>query len=96
MKPERIGITERIDDLKTKSGWNTNETPSAIVKTYEFESYPEAMGFLIEVGTLAEELGTVPTISIEDGNKVTLLLGEEPTAGVTETDVAFAEALATA
>ena len=94
MKPERIGLGDRIDDLKEKSGWTASETPSSIVKTFEFESYSEAMSFLIEVGSLAEVAGTVPTIAIEDGNKVTLILGEEPVSGVTEADVAFAEALA--
>ncbi|MBW3636251.1 MAG: 4a-hydroxytetrahydrobiopterin dehydratase [Armatimonadetes bacterium] len=58
-------------------------------KTYEFEDFVAAMGFVIEVAQLAEEVGHHPDIDIRY-NKVILALTTRDEGGVTERDVRLA------
>jgi 4a-hydroxytetrahydrobiopterin dehydratase len=65
---------------------------SSISKTWEFEDFVEAMGFVIELAQLAEDVGHHPDIDIRY-NKVTLTLTTHEEDGVTERDVRMAREL---
>jgi 4a-hydroxytetrahydrobiopterin dehydratase len=65
---------------------------SSISKTWEFEDFVEAMGFVIELAQLAEDVGHHPDIDIRY-NKVTLTLSTHEEDGVTERDVRLAREL---
>ncbi|HEX9996484.1 MAG TPA: 4a-hydroxytetrahydrobiopterin dehydratase [Abditibacterium sp.] len=63
-----------------------------IRKTFEFDDFVGAMGFVIEVAQLAEELEHHPDIDIRY-NKVILKLTTHDEGGVTEHDVRLARAI---
>ncbi len=94
MNPERIG--GRVANLQENQGWASNKLPQSLEKSFVFATYSDAITFLIEVGSLAEATGALPTIVVENGNQVTLRLGQPDDAQVGEADVDFAEALAIA
>ncbi len=60
-----------------------------IRKTFVFEDFVAAMGFVIEVAQLAEEVGHHPDIDIRY-NRVVLALTTHDVGGVTERDVRLA------
>lgn len=61
-------------------------------KTFEFDDFVGAMGFVIEVAQLAEELEHHPDIDIRY-NKVILKLTTHDEGGVTERDLRLARAI---
>ncbi|GAB4208305.1 MAG: 4a-hydroxytetrahydrobiopterin dehydratase [Roseiflexaceae bacterium] len=77
-------ITERLERLE---GW-TREG-NEIRCTFEFESFPEAIGFVTHVAFLAEAARHHPDIDIRY-NKVTLALTTHDAGGLTEQDFALA------
>ena len=73
--------------LQSLSGWQSTE--GGLRKKYEFEDFVGAMGFVIEVAQLAEELEHHPDIDIRY-NKVILTLTTHDEGGVTQQDVRLA------
>lgn len=73
--------------LQNLSGWELSD--EKIRKTFEFEDFVAAMGFVIEVAQLAEEVGHHPDIDIRY-NRVILALTTHDEGGVTERDVRMA------
>lgn len=73
--------------LQNLDNWQLKD--EKIRKTYEFEDFVAAMGFVIEVAQLAEEVGHHPDIEIRY-NKVVLSLTTHDEGGVTEKDVRLA------
>lgn len=73
--------------LQNLDNWQLKD--EKIRKTYEFEDFVAAMGFVIEVAQLAEEVGHHPDIEIRY-NKVVLSLTTHDEGGITEKDVRLA------
>jgi 4a-hydroxytetrahydrobiopterin dehydratase len=81
---QRAAALERLD------GWSAEG--EAIVRTFRFTDFVQAMDFVGEVAELAEERRHHPDIDIRY-NKVTLRLSSHDAGGVTERDIGFAEAV---
>jgi 4a-hydroxytetrahydrobiopterin dehydratase len=87
----------RLDDATIASllqeipGWERQG--DALVRTYVFKNFREAMAFVNRVAELAEEARHHPDITIRY-NRVQLLLTTHETGGITERDIALARKLA--
>ncbi|HEY8966581.1 MAG TPA: 4a-hydroxytetrahydrobiopterin dehydratase [Candidatus Methylacidiphilales bacterium] len=76
-----------------KQGLPWSETPSGLRKTYVFDDFRAAFGFVVEVARLAEDADHHPDIDIR-WNKVTLTLITHSAGNkVTEKDHALAARL---
>jgi len=87
----------RLDDVTITSllqeipGWERQG--DALVRTYTFKNFREAMAFVNRVAELAEEARHHPDITIRY-NRVQLLLTTHEAGGITERDIALARKLA--
>ncbi|WP_448576259.1 4a-hydroxytetrahydrobiopterin dehydratase [Thermomicrobium sp.] len=87
----------RLDDATIASllqeipGWERQG--DALVRTYTFKNFREAMAFVNRVAELAEEARHHPDITIRY-NRVQLLLTTHEAGGITERDIALARKLA--
>jgi 4a-hydroxytetrahydrobiopterin dehydratase len=87
----------RLDDATIASllqeipGWERQG--DALVRTYVFKNFREAMAFVNRVAELAEEARHHPDITIRY-NRVQLLLITHEAGGITERDIALARKLA--
>lgn len=79
-------ITHRLDHLQ---GWSLNE--QAMEKDFEFKDFPAAMVFMNRLVPVAEKLDHHPDWS-NSYNKVHIRLTTHDSGGLTEADMAFAEA----
>ena len=73
--------------LAAHSGWSLEG--ATITRTFEFEDFAEAMGFVTRVGVSAERAFHHPDIDIR-WNKVTLGLTSHDVGGLTERDTQLA------
>jgi 4a-hydroxytetrahydrobiopterin dehydratase len=73
--------------LKTLSGWNYMD--SAIVKSYTFKDFVQAMRFVNTVAATAESVNHHPDIDIR-WNTVKLALSTHSAGGLTEKDIHLA------
>ncbi len=62
-----------------------------IEKTLKFKDFSEALGFVNDVGAIAEAEGHHPNISLHDWNKVTLTLYTHSLNSLSENDFILAE-----
>ena len=80
---------EQISEmLKTLPGWEREG--EAIVKTFEFEWFTPAMGFVTKVALLAERYDHHPDIDIRY-KTVRLLLTSHDAGGLTDRDIDLAK-----
>lgn len=73
--------------LEALEGWNRRD--KEIVRDFQFRDFVEAMGFIVQVGVLAERADHHPTLT-NMYNRVTVALWSHDSDGVTERDVALA------
>lgn len=76
--------------LEQLADWNFNN--DGIEKKFVFENFVQAMGFLVQVGILAEKQGHHPEIA-NTYNKVSLRLTTHDAKGLTEKDFNLASAI---
>ena len=67
--------------------WSVEE--NTITRTFIFEDFAEALGFVVRVGVAAERVFHHPDIDVR-WNKVTLSLTSHDVGGLTERDVELA------
>lgn len=75
--------------LKRIVGW-TLQAEKNIHKEFHFENFKEAMGFLNEVGDVAEYEGHHPDMHLHNWNKVTISLSTHALKGLSENDFIMA------
>jgi 4a-hydroxytetrahydrobiopterin dehydratase len=80
---------EREEALARLDGWGYED--GDIVRTFVFHDFAQASSFVNKVATVAEERHHHPDIDIRY-NKVILRLSSHDVGGVTERDLALAEA----
>lgn len=78
--------------LARLDGWSAAEGRDAIVKTYRFADFTEAFAFMAQVALVAERMDHHPEWS-NVYNRVDVLLATHDAGGVTERDVALAQAM---
>jgi 4a-hydroxytetrahydrobiopterin dehydratase len=86
-RPEKIGADAA---LKSLSGWTAKDGRDAIVKTFQFEDFNAAFGFMTRVALKADKLDHHPEW-FNVYNKVEVLLSTHDADGVTALDVELAK-----
>jgi 4a-hydroxytetrahydrobiopterin dehydratase len=81
---------EQIDTyLKKIKGWQVIDN-KIIQKTLNFIDFKRALGFINEVGDLAEFEGHHPDLNLHNWNKVTITLSTHAVKGLSENDFIMA------
>jgi len=88
-RPERIGAGRALESLPL---WRAAEGRDGIVRSLKFKGFAEAFGFMAEVALVAERMDHHPEWS-NVYNRVEVLLATHEAGGVTERDVALAQAI---
>jgi 4a-hydroxytetrahydrobiopterin dehydratase len=78
-------IRTRLEDL---TGWELGD--AAIGKDYRFDTFPQAVAFVVAVGFAAEAANHHPDLDVRY-NRVHLELSTHSEGGVTHKDLALAE-----
>jgi 4a-hydroxytetrahydrobiopterin dehydratase len=76
-------VTRHTRGMETTNGWNESE--GALEHTFTFKDFREALGFVNDVGELAEAENHHPDIAI-NYNKVTLRWWTHTAGGITDRD----------
>ena len=83
----KLSDVEIAQALTTLDGWAHHD--NQIVREFQFADFVEALGFITQVGVLAERANHHPTIT-NTYNRVAIALWSHDSDGVTERDVALA------
>jgi len=78
--------------MDAPDGWNLEEGGKALVRTFKFNGFSEAFGFLTRVALHAEKADHHPEFT-SVWNRVDFRLTSHDSGGVTERDIALAEAI---
>ena len=82
------------DEIRTRleglAGWEVGD--AAIAKDYRFDTFPQAVAFVVAVAFAAETANHHPDLDIRY-NRVHVELSTHSEGGVTENDVDLAEAI---
>ena len=90
--PEKLTGNDRRSALSRLPGWSEAKDRDAISKTFTFSDFNEAFGFMTRAALVAEKLDHHPEwFNVYD--KVEVTLATHDAGGVTERDVALAEAM---
>jgi len=84
----KLAQTELDQALRDLPGWSVKN--GMIVKTYEHESFPEAIVFVSAVAHLAERMNHHPDVDIRYSN-ITVALVTHDQGGITKRDVELAQ-----
>ena len=91
-------MPQKLDDAARKSlaarlpGWLLAEGRDAIQKTFKFEDFSEAFGFMTRAALVAEKMDHHPEWT-NVWNRVDVTLSTHSAGGLTELDVKLAEAM---
>jgi 4a-hydroxytetrahydrobiopterin dehydratase len=87
---ETLSIAAIAKELESLKDWNYSD--NAIEKKFQFKDFIEALGFIVQVGLLAEKKNHHPEL-FNVYNKITLRLSTHDANGVTSKDIALAKAI---
>ncbi len=76
--------------LETLNDWNFIE--NALEKKFQFKDFKQALGFIVQIGTLAEKANHHPEL-FNVYNKVTIRLNTHDANGVTQKDFDLAKGI---
>ena len=85
-RPEKIGAAAAVQQL---SGWKAAEGRDAIEKTYKFDDFSQAFGWMSRIALAAEKLDHHPEW-FNVYSRVEVLLATHDAGGVTDLDVQLA------
>jgi 4a-hydroxytetrahydrobiopterin dehydratase len=89
MSPEKLSPEQIGDEFDALGGsWACEQ--SELKNDYEFKDFKEALGFVNQVGDLAEEADHHPDILLHGWNKVRLTLSTHSAGGLTMNDFMLA------
>lgn len=87
---EKLSSERRAQALASLPGWKLAEGREAIAKSYKFESFSEAFGFMARAALEAEKLDHHPEW-FNVYNRVDVVLATHSAGGLTELDVKLAQ-----
>ena len=87
--PSILDADARADALAELDGWSPVEGRDAIAKTFCFEDFGQAFGFMARAALAAERLDHHPEWT-NVYNRVSVVLSTHDAGGVTEKDIALA------
>jgi 4a-hydroxytetrahydrobiopterin dehydratase len=88
-RPTKIGAAEALKQL---TGWKSAEGRDAIEKTYKFDDFSQAFGWMSRIALAAEKLDHHPEW-FNVYKKVEVTLSTHDAGGLTELDIELAEAM---
>lgn len=77
------------ESLNKLDGWKLEN--NSIFKGYELKDFSAAIGFVTQVGIVAEKVDHHPDILINSWNKVKITLSTHSQGGITNKDISLAE-----
>jgi 4a-hydroxytetrahydrobiopterin dehydratase len=89
---EPLSEAERADALDSLPDWDYVESRDAITRSIVFTDFAEAFGFMTQVALIAEKADHHPEWS-NVWNRVEITLTTHDAGGLSERDVALAEAI---
>ena len=89
---EKLTATERNEALSRLADWTLVPGRDAITKSFKFKNFNEAFGFMTQVALLAEKSDHHPEWS-NVWNRVEITLSTHDAGGLTQRDVALADAI---
>lgn len=89
---EPLSEAERTDALDGLPDWDYDESRDAITRSIVFTDFAEAFGFMTQVALIAEKADHHPEWS-NVWNRVEITLTTHDAGGLSERDVALAEAI---
>ncbi len=92
MPIEPLSEAERVDALDGLPDWDYDEARDAISRSFTFPDFSAAFAFMTRVALLAEKADHHPEWS-NVWNRVDILLTTHDAGGLSERDVAMAEAI---
>jgi 4a-hydroxytetrahydrobiopterin dehydratase len=92
MTLEKLTEEDRDNWLKALPGWELTRDGDAIARTFEFEDFNAAFGFMARVALLADKQDHHPEWS-NVYNKVTIELTTHDAGGLTHRDTRLAKAI---
>ena len=84
-----------LDDIApdlAQAGWSRSGDGTAIVRSYRFATFPDALAFMVRAGFAAEAAGHHPDWS-NSYTRVEVSLSTHDAGGLTEKDIALARAM---
>jgi len=88
--PTKLSDIEVQRALGTRAGWTRRG--NAITRTFEFPTFPDAIGFVNRIAEVAEKMDHHPDVDIRY-TKVTCTLSTHSAGGITQKDFKLAEAI---
>jgi 4a-hydroxytetrahydrobiopterin dehydratase len=85
----KLAGQERTDQIATLDGWAEVEDRDAIAKSFAFEDFNEAFGFMSRIALYAERLDHHPEW-FNVYNRVTITLTTHDAGGLSERDIRLA------
>ncbi|WP_375450790.1 4a-hydroxytetrahydrobiopterin dehydratase [uncultured Devosia sp.] len=89
---QKLTSRQRDTALRSLNGWVLDEAADAISHVFKFKSFSEAFGFMTRVALAAERAGHHPDWS-NSYDSVTIILSTHDAGGLTDKDIALAQAI---
>lgn len=80
--------TEALEEL-SKAGWTVEESGNAVTRQFKFKTFPEALGWMVNMGVIAEKMNHHPEWS-NVYNRVDVRLTTHDAGGLTSLDLELA------
>jgi 4a-hydroxytetrahydrobiopterin dehydratase len=88
----RLSGAERQEQIGTLTGWDEADGRDAITKSFRFDTFNAAFGFMSRVALVAEKMDHHPEW-FNVYNRVDVVLTTHDAGGVTERDIRLARAI---
>ena len=89
---KKLDAKARAAAMKTLKGWKDVKGRDAIAKSFKFENFNEAFGFMTRVALLADKMDHHPEW-FNVYNKLEVTLSTHDAGGVTDNDITMAKAM---
>ncbi len=89
---QQLSEEERAEALDELDEWDYDEARDAITRTFNFDDFSQAFAFMTRVALLAEKADHHPEWK-NVWNRVEILLTTHDASGLSERDIAMAEAI---
>ena len=89
---EKLSDTQRDEGLQSLRGWAHDGAEGAIERVFRFKDFSEAFAFMTRVALAAEKAGHHPDWS-NSYNRVTIRLTTHDAGGLSQKDIALAQAI---
>jgi len=90
--PQRLSPTEQAAALRELPGWSRVADREAITRSYRFDDFSQAFGFMTRVALAAEKMDHHPEWS-NVWNRVEVILSTHDAGGLTGLDLELARAM---